>query len=265
MPRDLRVVCGGVLSVFFAMVAVAPSARADWIATSSVSDSSTLSGLIHRHIELKDSETGDYSALDLALFPASTKRTIRVIDNPTAAMDLEEAMRQGGLAAGVNGGYFDPDFAPIGLRVIDGKVVRPLVKARLMTGVLFSAAGGSFEIVRAGDYGRKKNVQAAVQCGPLLVDGAHAVKGLDDTRSARRTFAVVGSDRAALGFCPEASLAGLARILTSPSLAGDLKIQRALNLDGGSSSAFWFKRSDGDVLSISEQKRVRDFIAIAPR
>jgi exopolysaccharide biosynthesis protein len=258
---------GGGLLLILALLFVlaAPCARAEWIATSSVSEGSTLSGLIHRHIELKDSETGDFSALDLALFPASTKRTFRVIDNPTASMDLEEAMRQSGLAAGVNGGYFDPDFAPIGLRVIDGKLVRPLVKARLMTGVLFSTGGGSFEIVRVGDYGRKKNVQAAVQCGPLLVDGGHAVKGLDDTRSARRTFALVGSDRAALGFCPDASLAELATILTSASLAGDLKIQRALNLDGGSSSALWFKRSDGDVFSISEQKRVRDFIAITPR
>ena len=133
-----------------------------------------------------------------------------------------------------------------------------------MTGVLFSV-GGSFEIVRVGDYARRRNVQTAVQCGPLLVDGGKAVKGLDNTRMARRTFALVGSDRAALGFCPEASLAGLASILTSPSLAGDLKIQRALNLDGGSSSAFWFKRSDGSAFSISEQKQVRDFVGIGPR
>ena len=39
----------------------------------------------------------------------------------------------------VNGGYFDPAFLPIGLRVIDATVVRPLIKARLITGVLFSA------------------------------------------------------------------------------------------------------------------------------
>ena len=116
--------------------------------------------------------------------------------------------------------------------------------------------------MRVGEYGRQRNVTAAVQCGPLLVDGGRPVKGLDDTRVARRTFALVGADRAALGFCPEASLAGLAAILTSPSLAQDLKIQRALNLDGGSSSAFWFKRADGSTFSISEQKNVRDFVGI---
>jgi hypothetical protein len=45
----------------------------------------------------------------------------------------------------------------------------------------------------------------------------------------------------------------------------DFKIQRALNLDGGSSSAFWFKRANGSAFSISEQKSVRDFVTIVPK
>ena len=93
------------------------AARADWVATSSVSETSTLPGLIHRHLELKDTETGDFSALDLALFPTSSKRTLRLIDNPNGTMDLADAAPDHGVSAGVNGGYFDPDFAPIGLRV----------------------------------------------------------------------------------------------------------------------------------------------------
>jgi hypothetical protein len=45
----------------------------------------------------------------------------------------------------------------------------------------------------------------------------------------------------------------------------DNKVQRALNLDGGSSSALWFKRKDGTVFSIREQKSVRDFVAVVPK
>ena len=61
--------------------------------------------------------------------------------------------------------------------------------------------------------------------------------------AARRTFAATGTnDRALLGVCSEISLAELAAILATTRLADDLKIQRALNLDGGSSSAFWFAR-----------------------
>ena len=50
----------------------------------------------------------------------------------------------------------------------------------------------------------------------------------------------------------------------SARLAPDLKIQRALNLDGGSSSAFWFAGERG-VVSIPEQKTVRDFVAVVAR
>jgi hypothetical protein len=56
-------------------------------------------------------------------------------------------------------------------------------------------------------------------------------------------------------------LAQLAQILAVTYLAEDSKVQRALNLDGGSSSAFWFRR-DGDAFSISEVKSVRDFVGI---
>ena len=71
-------------------------------------------------------------------------------------------------------------------------------------------------------------------------------------------------DRAALGFCSDVTLADLSKILTA-QFANDFKVQRAINLDGGSSSAFWFKRANGSVFSISEQKTVRDFVAVVPR
>jgi len=75
----------------------------------------------------------------------------------------------------------------------------------------------------------------------------------------------VGSgDKAALGFCSDVTLADLSSILAIVAIP-EFKIQRALNLDGGSSSAFWFKRGNGSVFSISEQKTVRDFVAIVPR
>ena len=73
------------------------------------------------------------------------------------------------------------------------------------------------------------------------------------------------NDHVALGVCSEISLADLAAILIATRLADDLRIQRALNLDGGSSSAFWFARETGGAFSIREQKPVRDFVAIVPK
>jgi hypothetical protein len=115
------------------------------------------------------------------------------------------------------------------------------------------------------EYSSRKTAIAAVQCGPFLVDGGHVVAGLNTTRSARRTFVFNGGgDRAAVGFCSDVTLAELAEILVTPRVVPDLKVQRALNLDGGSSSAFWFAGERGPF-SISEQKTVRDFVVVVPK
>src|SRR4029077_16210795 len=98
-----------------------------------------------------------------------------------------------------------------------------------------------------------------------LVDLGKSVRGLESTKAARRTFVATGAgDKTAIGFCSDVTLADLSNILSIVAIP-DFKIQRALNLDGGSSSAFWFKRANGSAFSISEQKSVRDFVAIVPK
>jgi len=248
-------------ALFFFVVAAA--ARGEWAVTSTRTEPAAVAGLEHRHVVFEESDTGDRAIVDLAIFSAKSC-ALRVVDNPDGEKSLADAMEQAKCAAGVNGGYFDPNFAPIGLRIIDGKTLAPLVRARLLTGILTSSPSG-IQIVRLSEFSRKEKSDAALECGPMLVDLGAKVRGLDDTRSARRTFAAVDrNDHAALGFCSEATLAGLAKILAT-QFASDFKMQRALNLDGGSSSAFWFKRKEGSALSISEQKSVRDFVGVAPR
>jgi len=243
---------------------VASTARAEWTISSTQAEPSAFPGIEHRHVVLEDSETGQSASVDLAIFPAKSS-ALRLIDNPDGAQDLAGALEQKKCVAGVNGGYFDPSFAPIGLRVADGKQIKPLVRAHLLTGVLSSNPQG-IRIVRLAEYSKSSKSDAAIECGPFLVDLGVAVRGLNDTRDARRTFAAVDRrDRAALGVCSSASLAEAGKILSSGALASDFKIWRALNLDGGSSSAFWFKRKAGGVFAISEQKSVRDFVGVAPR
>ena len=112
--------------------------------------------------------------------------------------------------------------------------------------------------MRTREFPRQQKFNAAVQCGPFLVDLGRPVRGLEETNQARRTFAAVAKpDRAALGFCSETSLAKLADILASVQLADDFKISRALNLDGGSSSGFWFAR-EGES-EIGERAKRDDF------
>lgn len=249
------------LTAAFFCCLLAISARAGWTVRSSEAEKGS-AGVQHRRIVLMENATRDDATLDLALF--STKSAIvRVADNPNGE-DLATIMRRTRGVAGVNGGYFDPENAPVGLLISDGIVMAPFRKARLLSGVLVSTKG-RVELLRAAQYSSRKTAVAALQCGPFLVDGGAAVAGLNATRSARRTFVLTGGlDHAGLGFCSPVTLAQLGEILATVRLAPDLKVQRALNLDGGSSSAFWFAGADG-VFSIPEQKTVRDFVVVAPK
>jgi hypothetical protein len=244
------------------LLIVATAARAEWKTISTKTEPAAAAGLEHRHISVENSETSDRAIVDLAIFPAKSF-ALRLIDNPNGDKSLADTTEREKCLAGVNGGYFDPAFAPIGLRISEGKVLAPLRRARLLTGILASVPAG-IRILRIREFSARSKIDAAIESGPMIVDLGERVRGLDNTRTARRTFAAVDRrDRAVLGLSSEVTLADLANILAD-QFASDFKAQRALNLDGGSSSAFWFKRKDGTAFSIPEQKTVRDFVGVSP-
>ena len=244
------------------LFAVAATAHAEWTIRSSDPEPGR-DGIAHRHVVLENASGNESAVVDLAIFSAKSC-TLRVIDSPTGET-LSDTMPREKCAAGVNGGYFSSDFAPIGLLISGSRMIAPLQRARLITGVLSASARG-VQILRVREFSRREKISAAVQCGPFLVDHYELVRGLDDSTAARRTFAATTTnDRALLGVCSEISLAKLAAILATTRLGDDFKIQRALNLDGGSSSAFWFAGENGSAFSIREQKPVRDFVAVVPK
>ena len=247
------------------LFASALTLEAEWTVRSSQRETARAGAVEHLQLQVNDSASGERADVHLAIF--STKsNTLRVIDQPNEPRaDLAAVMQREHCLAGVNGGYFDPEDAPVGLLISDGKLIAPLRRARLLSGVAI-VANGRLQLLRFAEYSAKRNAVNALQCGPFLVDRGQPVAGLNGTRSARRTFILTAaSDRAAIGLCSEVTLAQLGKILASPGMAAaDLKVQRALNLDGGSSSAFWFAGERGPF-SISEQKTVRDFVAIVPR
>ena len=243
------------------LVVIATAAHANWIAVSSETDRGFVPGLEHQHVVFQKTETQARAVVDLAIFSAKSFAA-RIVDNPGGQIDLADAMAPADCVAGINGGYFDEDFAPIGLLIVDGKTIASFQRTRLLTGV-FLATAQSIQIIRAGEYPVRSSAQSAVQAGPFLIDLSRPVRGLEAMREARRSFAATAGARVALGYCSEVSLAELAALLGA-GFSG-LKIQRALNLDGGSSSAFWFKRRNGSAFSIPEEKPVRDFIGITTK
>jgi hypothetical protein len=62
------------------------------------------------------------------------------------------------------------------------------------------------------------------------------------------------------------TLADLAQCLASPGALADWSIARAINLDGGSSTGFFFDRGAGQApVTLPPAKRIRNLLGIAPR
>ncbi len=239
-------------------------AQGEWKIVLSERRASGRSGVSHLETRAEAEASGARATLHLAVFSSKTA-TLRVIDQPGPSHGgLAETMEREKCIAGVNGGYFDPNNEAVGLLISDGRLVAPLRKARLLSGVV-SVVKGRVQIQRPAEFSMKSKPAAARQCGPFLVNAGKPIAGLNDTRLARRTFvATDGAERAALGYCSSVTLAQLGALLATPGIAPEFKVQRALNLDGGSSSGFWFS-GEQEPFSISEYKPVRDYIAIVPK
>jgi uncharacterized protein YigE (DUF2233 family) len=203
--------------------------------------------------------------VELRLVIFDTKRlTLRLVDDPLDELNLPAAMARSGCIAGTNGAYFHPDRTPLGLLVCDGRQVHPLERAKLLSGLIVVTARG-VSLQRAKEFRGPRGVTQALQAGPFLVDGGKAVAALNATRSARRTVILSdGRGNAALLVTSSVTLAELAQILATPGVVPGLKIARALNLDGGSSTGIWI-RQQGGAYCERPFKSVRNYVGIVPR
>jgi hypothetical protein len=134
-------------------VALAVSAQAEWKILSAELEPGP-AGIEHRHVVMEDT-AGQRVTVDVAVFPAKST-ALRVIDNP-AGQSLAAVMKREKYGCGVNGGYFDTDFKPIGLRVADGTTFSPLRRARLITGILLQSDRG-IDVVRVSEFSRTKKI-----------------------------------------------------------------------------------------------------------
>ena len=113
----------------------------------------------------------------------------------------------------MNGGYFDPENVPLGLLISDGKLIAPLRKARLLSGVMVATQRADRIASLRRIFAEAKMRRRRCNAGRSWSIGGKPVPGLNDTRSARRTFILTGgADRgAARVFCSSVTLAQLGR------------------------------------------------------
>lgn len=213
---------------------------------------------------------GKQVTVHLAFFTSRAFR-LEVIDlgaGPEAAYPtLESAFRSAGCVAGVNGGFFHPDWQPSGLVISKGQRINRFETAKLLSGVIYSDDRG-IHLVRRSRFQDHPDIAALLQTGPYLVEDGHPVRGLSAADPRPRSFVatdwhghwVIGATISSL------TLAELGAILASPDALRPWRIDRAINLDGGSSTGFFFDRGVGKApVDLQPWKRVRNLLGIRAR
>ncbi len=113
-----------------------------------------------------------------------------------------------------------------------------------------------------------KASQDLLQCGPRLVmrwqTSRERVEGIRGPRA--RTFVLTDmAGHWAIGCCRYVTLSQLSAMLCSPKVIREIKMERAVNLDGGNSSGLWWRDTSGTEHYDRESTTVRNFLAVMPR
>ena len=176
-----------------------------------------------------------------------------------------KAFESANCLAGINGGFFTKENAPLGLVIQNGKQLHVLETGSFtVSGVLYDT-GTQIALKRSKSFkpDKKQTIKEAIQGGPFLVEQGKKIRGLDKEKEASRTFvATDGKGKWCIGVSSPLSLDAIASWLSTSNALGEFQVKDALNLDGGSSSLFWTKET-GSMLS--PLKPVRNYIGVAPR
>ena len=175
----------------------------------------------------------------------------------------EFAERTGALAV-VNGGFFDPEWHPVGLRISGGRPVGGSLRPGLGALVLIGDRSARARVVLGSDLSRLGSVREALQCGPRLVLGG-VPNRLKPQISRRTTAGIDAAGRLVLLVTRSGALeAGeLAALLAAPEAEGGYGLTEALNLDGGGSTQL-FLRSVGHKLDVPGETPVADALVVLP-
>lgn len=187
-------------------------------------------------------------------------------DNTPRYGSLSRALKASECRAGCNGGYFAADSkrTPLGLVITSQGLTGQLAKGAFTVAGIIYDTGKEIRLERSNRLTFPvSKMKAAVQGGPFLVDGGEIVSGLNGTKKARRTFiATDGKSNWALGISSPLTLRELAEWLLTPGSLGKFKVHKALNMDGGTSSAYINSKAGVRVTNL---KSVRNYIGIRSR
>jgi uncharacterized protein YigE (DUF2233 family) len=165
---------------------------------------------------------------------------IRVIDSRAFGVDrmaIKALARRAQALAAINGGFFLPDYRPLGILIVDGQQANPLRKADW--GV-FLMQDNHPRIIHASEFHSEGSITQALQVGPrLVVEGKEKIMKKQVAR--RSALGITRNQQVILLNTEDTDVyfQDLARIFRLPESEGGLECRDAMALDGGGSAQMY--------------------------
>jgi len=183
------------------------------------------------------------------------KKVITLIANYGKKRSSEEFMKEYSCTMGINGGFYGQDNQPLGWLVSNGETLSKKRDSELFNGFLFSSGGG-YKI----EKDIVEEVENGIQSGPILWwQKNEQALNIREDKQARRSVALIDTKGNLiflviydpLSVLDGPKLAELPRALAQIANAEGWTIEKAINLDGGTASAF-----HSPTLNLSEWQTV---------
>lgn len=165
------------------------------------------------------------------------KFLIRVIDCRTLGVDRMEvktlAKRLQALAA-INGGFFQPDYRPLGLLIMDGQELNPLRKTDWG---IFMIQDMWPRIIHTKEFQNNAGISQAIQVGPRLVVAGRELR-LKKQIAKRSALGITYKNQIILVNSEDSQVFAqdLAHVFWLSEAEGGLECRDAICLDGGGSA-----------------------------
>lgn len=135
----------------------------------------------------------------------------------------------------VNGGFFDSQFRPLGLRIREGKKINPL--KGISWWWVFYIQNSQAYLVRSRAFVKEPSIHFAIQSGPRLLADGNIPSSLKPGQDERTALGITESGEVLIVVTEHSPMTTteLAELMRKPPILA----KDALNLDGGSSTQLY--------------------------